>query len=126
MAVTAADVKAITGSTLDDPAIEPFIKAAECIVERARACINGQGVSDECIDRGTTFLAAHLLVTSPVGQKSATKKMVRFENYTTEYIVGTYDSSGLLSTPQGDAANSILGGCLVDVSKAPLRVTFFG
>lgn len=128
MAATPDDVRDLTGSTLTDPQIQPFVDAAACIMERAAACITRQGVTAACQDRAQAFLAAHLLTLSTVGQSggSGVKRRETFENYTVEFVVGSYSGSGIMATPYGQAANSITGGCLQEVDKRPLQICFFG
>lgn len=126
MAATAAEVRAITGSTLDDPALAPFLAAALCILDRVAACTARKGITPSCLDMAQAWLAAHLLTLTGVGQSVGVKKMERFENYTVEYVVGSYSGSGIKATSYGNTANELAGGCLQEVDKAPAQVCFFG
>ena len=92
-ASTPADVKAITGSTLDDAVIQPFIDAAACIMERVAFCTTAKNITDECLTQACTWLAAHLLTSSAVGEDSATVKKERFENYSVERVLGGFSST---------------------------------
>ena len=123
---TPADVRLITGSELPDEVIQVFIDAADCIMERIEPCTTGKAITPDCIDKATTFLAAHLLTSSSVGTQSAVKTKERFEQYSVEWAVGTFSGAGTQGTPYGQSANAILGGCLIDVDKSPSGIGFFG
>jgi len=123
---TPANVRAITGSSLTDDQIQPFIDAASCIIDQVEACTIGKGISSDCLKQAETFLAAHLLSLSPLGQTTGTKKRVTFENYTVEYAIGSYTSEGVISTSYGQAANALTGGCLQEVDKRAPYIGFFG
>jgi hypothetical protein len=123
---TPEKVKEITGSSLDDAQIQPFIDAASCIIDQAEACAIGRGISSDCLTQAETFLAAHLLSLSPLGQKTGTKKRETFENYTVEFAISAYTSEGVLSTSYGQAANALTGGCLQEVDKRQPYIGFFG
>lgn len=123
---TPAEVRAITGSTLTDEQMQPFIDAASCIIDQVEACTIGKGISDDCLKQAETFLSAHLLSLSPLGQKTGTKKRETFENYTVEYAIGSYTSDGVLSTSYGQAANALTGGCLQEADKRTAYIGFFG
>lgn len=114
---TPEQVRAINGSTLDDAAIQPFIDASVCILEQVEACMIGKGLSDACQTQASAYLAAHLMSLSPIGVGTNVKKSEKFENYSVENAVGSYDSSGVLSTPYGNTANAMSGGCLQEVDK---------
>ena len=66
------------------------------------------------------------LAQSGVGGNSGIKKRETFENWTVEYVVGNYQSSGVLSTPYGNTANAISGGCLQEVDKTNYEVFYSG
>lgn len=123
---TPAEVKAITGSTLDDSVIEIFIDAASCIIDQIEACTIGKGISSDCLIKAETFLSAHLLSTSGVGQESGVKKRETFENWTVEYAIASFDSGGVLGTFYGQSANSLTGGCLQEVDKRTPLIFFTG
>lgn len=126
MAATGEDVRAITGSTLTDPQLAPFLAAALCILDRVAACTTSKGVSDECLDMAQGWLAAHLLGTTAVGKNIAVAKSERFENYSVERVVGGFSGKGVQSTPYGQTANALTGGCLAEADKSPMQVCFFG
>lgn len=127
MARTApAEVKAITGSTLDDAVIQIFIDAASCIIDQIEACTIGKGISSDCLVKAETFLAAHLLSLSGVGQTSGIKKRETFENWTVEYAISSFSGTGVMSTPYGMSANSLTGGCLQEVDKRTPVIFFTG
>lgn len=128
MAATGDQVRAITGSTLDDAALQPFLDAAACILERIEGCTTAKGVTTSCLDQAEAWLAAHLLTLSTVGQAAGTgvKKHETFENYTVEYVVGSYSGSGIKATSYGNTANELTGGCLQEADKTPFQVCFFG
>ena len=117
MPATAAGIKAVTGSTEDDPVFAPFIIAADCVMAElaARGCTTG--ISTACLDQAANFLGAHFFVTSKPGEKSATKVSERFENYAVTLKVGANNGTGLISTSYGETANAMLGGCLATLDK---------
>lgn len=123
---TPEDVRKISGSTLPDETIQCFIDAAVCVAERIEPCMNGKGISEACKTQVVTFLAAHMLAQSGVGGNSGIKKRETFENWTVEYVVGNYQSSGVLSTPYGNTANAISDGCLQEVDKTNYEVFYGG
>ena len=124
---TPEQVRAINGSTLLDEQIQPFIDAAVCILSQVEACMLGKGLSDECITQACAFLAAHIMGLSGVGGvDTLTKKSVKFENYSVEYAIGSYEASGVLSTPYGSTANAMTGGCLQEVDKRNAGMFFAG
>lgn len=115
MTCTAQDVKDITGSTLADSAVDPFIAAADCLIEAAASCAD---VSDAQKDKACTFLSAHLLVSSNVGKKSQQIKAQKIEGlYDVQYAVNASKGTGVLSTTYGETANMLMNGCLVALDK---------
>jgi len=126
MPASGDQVRSITCTDLDDTALAPFLEAANCIVERASACIAGKGVSQDCIDLASSYLASHLFTLSCKGKESRTIKRETFENYTVEYAVSQVSGQGILSTTYGQAANGMLGGCLSEVDKQQSVICFFG
>lgn len=117
MAVQPQDVKNITGSTVEDPVIQPFIDAANCLMERISEQMTS--VSDECVDQATAYLASHLFTTSNAGKDSALlKREMLLNEYEVEYIVSK-GGTGLLSTPYGETANMLTGGYLAQLDKTP-------
>lgn len=124
---TPEQVRSINKSELDDAAIQPFIDAAVCIMSQVEACIVGKNIGDTCITQATAWLACHLMANAGAGGNSAkVKSKESFENWSVEYITGQYDSSGVLSTPYGNAANAISGGCLQEVDKRNATIFYFG
>jgi hypothetical protein len=119
-------VRSITGSTLTDLELQPFLDGADCIMERVSTCTTNKGVSSSCLDLAASYLASHLLSLSTVGKDSRTKKRETFENYTVEYAVAQVMGNGVMSTQYGQTANSILGGCLQEVDKQQANICFFG
>ncbi len=115
MTCTPGDVRDITGSTLDDPAIDPFILDAECIIDEAAECVT---VTDACKDRACVNLSAHYLVTSNVGKESSGVKREKLEDvYDVEYFGGGQKGEGYLSTGFGTKANALMKGSLVELEK---------
>ena len=122
---TPEDVKLITGSNLPDATIQAFIDAAECIIERIEDCITD--VSASCKDKACTFLSAHLMTTSAVGQGSALKKSESLAGeYSVERVVSSYNGQGVLSTAYGVSANAILGGCLQEADLRKSTISSVG
>ena len=126
IATTPADVKAINGSTLDDVVIQPFIDAADCILQTVSGCTSDKGITSACLDIARAWLAAHLMGMSSIGNDTLAKKKESFENYTVERVVGGFSGKGILSTPYGQTANSLTGGCLQEADKGQAKVCFFG
>ena len=123
---TPADVKAITGSTLLDAAIAPFITAASCVMEQVvDDC--AANISDDCKTQAEAFLASHLLISSEVGSDSRTisKESLRGK-YSVEYLRPGATGSGVLSTTYGQTANMMLGGCLAELDKQPVNMFSIG
>ncbi len=119
-------VKAITGSTLGDTSIEPFIAAAACIVASQAACMTAKGVTADCQTQVETWLAAHLLSVSGIGGDTRVLKSEKFEGYSVEWATSQLQGQGVLSTHYGKTANSLSGGCLAESDKAPALICMFG
>lgn len=122
----ATKVKLITGSSLDDSVIDVFINAANCIINQIEPCTIGKGIPDECLVDAETFLAAHLLTRSSVGQSSGALKRETFEKYTAEWAQNAGTGTGVLSSGYGEDANALTGGCLQEVDKRTPVIGFFG
>ncbi len=117
MTCTPEDVRDITGSTLTDPQIQPFILDADCIIEEAA---NYCTVSDACQDRACVNLAAHYLVGSNVGKASKGVKRENLEGvYDVTYATGSDAGVGVLSSSYGRKANTLMCGYLTEMEKAP-------
>lgn len=125
MAATPDQVRDITGSTLLDAAIQPFITAAGCFMTQITECI--ASMTDECKDQAEAFLAAHLLTTSSVGKGSATvaKESLRGK-YSVTYLTASVTGQGILATNFGQAANAMTGGCLAQLDKNPVDILSIG
>ena len=121
-----AAVREVSGSKLPDAQLQPFVDAAVCLVGQAEACALAKGVTPECLNGAATWMGAHLLSTSALGASSAVVSKERFENYTVERVVGSYDGKGVLGTTYGQTANALTGGCLQQIDKAPANIAFFG
>jgi hypothetical protein len=123
---TGSDVRGITGVSLDDAALDPYLTAAQCSIDLAvsRGC--GADVTDECKTKAHAYLASHLLATSGNGQEAMQKKSERFENYAETYAVNSGSGSGVLSTGYGESANMLMGGCLVELMKRKPSIGFAG
>ncbi len=119
-------IRAVNGSTLLDPAIQPFADAANCIMGNIDACAVSKGITSACLDTAAAWLGAHLMTMSAVGAKTATVKKETFENYSVERVVGGFSGKGVQSTTYGQTANTLSGGCLQEADKAPALVCFFG
>jgi hypothetical protein len=124
MAATGDGVRAITGSALDDTALTPFLVAADCVIEDALACGCGATKSQTCLDSAANFLASHFLATSKVGEKTQLVGSEKFENYQVSYKTGTSIKQGILSTNYGQTANTLMGGCLVELDTPAASVGF--
>ena len=120
----AAKVKEITGLTIDDSSIDPFINAANALINKVAA--KCPDLSDEDLENAETWLAAHLLVLSPVGKKAAQVKSERFENWQKSFKTGDDSGSGIMSTSYGQMANTFTCGCLVELDKRRPSIDFAG
>lgn len=122
---TPDDVRGVTGSTLGDTVIQPFIDAATCILERINECM--AALSTTCQNQVCTYLSAHLLTMSNVGEDSRTVKRESLDGkYTVEYMVGNFQASGVLATGYGQTANAMTGGCLAQLDKQPVGIFSIG
>ncbi len=124
MAATGDNVRAITGATLDDTALSPFLTSADCVMTSIEYC-TGE-LTDACKDMAAAYLASHFLSLSAIGKEIRTIKRESFENYTQEYFLSMAKGQGILSTSYGQTANTLLNGCLHEVDKQPALVAFFG
>lgn len=125
MATTPDQVRGITGSKLEDSIIQPFVTAAGCIMLRVADCT--ASMTDDCVDVAETYVAAHLLTITPIGKGSGTiiKETLNGE-YSVEYLVSSVSKGGILSTQYGQMANTMLGGCLAELDKAPVSFHSIG
>lgn len=119
-------VRALTGTTLSDEVISPFLDAAECIISAIPdECIST--LSASCIASATGYLAAHLLASSNAGKEAATiVKESLNGKYSVEYLSKNASGEGVLSTNFGSTANMMLCGALVDLNKRPVRFFSIG
>lgn len=124
MAATGDGVRAITGSGLDDTALAPFLVTADCVIAKALECGCGTTLDQACLDQAADYLAAHFLVTSKVGESSATLASERFENYQKTFKTGDNSGTGILSTSYGQTANLLMGGCLETLDSPSASVEF--
>ena len=118
-------VRAITGSTLEDTEIQPFIDAADCILlQISEYTIT---LTDACNTQITTYLAAHLLTITNVGTDSTVvaKESLRGK-YSVEYLVPKGSGRGILGTPHGQTANMMTGGRLAELDKTPVSFNSIG
>lgn len=123
---TPADVKAINGSTLDDSAIQPLIDAAVCILSQVEACMVGKGISDDCQTSAAAWLAAHLMSSAGIDNKSRVKSEEKFENYSVKWAQSQVTGQGIMGTTFGMTANGMSGGCLQEVDKRQSQIFMFG
>ena len=124
MACKPQDVKAITGSKLENELIEPFIDDADCIIDAAAECVT---VTDACKVRACVNLAAHYLVTSRVGKASREIKRQNIEDaYDVEYVIGSQKGEGIFSTHFGHKANTLMQGILTEFDKPQAQLFAIG
>lgn len=125
MAATVAQVKALTGSTLADSVVQMFIDTAACFLEQIEECT--VGITEACLTNAEVYLAAHLLVTSSVGQESAMlAKEALGGKYSVEYLMPSVSGDGILGTPYGRVANTLTRGCLAEQDKRPVGIYSIG
>ena len=123
---TPDDVRCITGSTLTDQQIQPFLSAAGCVMAQVvDDC--AASISDDCKTQAESFVAAHMLTRSNVGNdsKQVSKESLRGK-YSVEYLEAQSKGSGILSTPYGETANMLVGGCLAELDKTPASMWSIG
>lgn len=119
-------VRAISGSKLLAPAINPFISAASCQVDKlvASGCIDG--IPEDCISSAETFLTCHIMSGSRAGEKGiGIKTEEKFENYSVKFQ-RSMSGEGVLGTSYGIMANDLLNGCLVELGKRNAVIFGFG
>lgn len=124
MAATGDDVRGITGSSLGDSVLDPFICAASVMIDNISLCLSAKGVVDT--NQIEAWLASHLLSISGVGDGVTSKTEVSFENYSVKYARAQIRKEGLMSTPYGQTANALSKGCLADLDKDVSQICFFG
>lgn len=121
---TPAKVKGLTGSTLDDAAIQPFVDAATLIISDAEEQVT---VSEDRANLAADYLASHLLVTSNVGKASAQTKREDVQNMIdTEFNVGKPEGMGVKSTHFGTMANQLMNGVLSENEKVQPQLLAVG
>lgn len=125
MAATPENVKDITGSTVEDVAIQPFLNAASCVMNRISSCT--ESMSSKCKDQLEAYIASHLLVTSAVGQDDmlVTKESLNGK-YSVEYLSPSATGQGIMGTTYGQTANAMSGGCLAQLDKKPVGLFSIG
>ena len=123
---TPEQVKAINGSTLEDSAIQPFIDAAVCIMTQVEACMIGKGISDSCQTQAAAWLAAHLMASAGIDNKSRVKSEEKFEGYSVKWAQSQVSGQGIMGTTYGMTANSMSGGCLQETDKRNFQTFGFG
>ena len=124
----AISVKAISGSTLDNDVVDSFIQAATVIIDSVQTCATNAGVTDMALAQAETWLTAHLLAVSNVGQSngSGIKKKETFENYSVEWSTAASTGQGILATHYGMTANALTLGCLQEADKRNVAILFAG
>ena len=128
MARTTPDkVKEINGSTLSDPAINSFICAATCLVDKVVSSGCAGDIDIDCLTAAETFLTCHIMSGSGAGEKGGggIKTEEKFENYSVKFQ-RSMSGPGVLGTSYGNTANSLLNGCLVELDKRKVGIFNFG
>lgn len=115
--VTDPEVRALIPKTsITD--LDPFITAANSVVNRMAATDCGSDLSDEELIQVELYLSAHYAaVTDPTLSIESEK----FENASSKFSRGSASSmSGIMSTQFGQMANTLSDGCLIesDLKKA--------
>lgn len=123
---TAEQVQAITGTPLDNTAIDPFLTVAACVMDNIATCLTAKGVTADCVTEAQVWLAAHLLSVSGIGGDTRVKKRDKFENYDTEWATSQLQGQGVKSTHYGQTANMLSMGCLAEADKSPALICSFG
>lgn len=123
---TAEDVRLITGSTLSDTELQPFLSVASCVIDSIAACTTAKGVSQDCLTQAEAWLASHALSLSPLGASAGTVKKEKFEGYSIDRGISQSTGQGVMATNYGETANLLTLGCLQDADKAPALICSFG
>ena len=123
---TAQGIRDITGTTLADAALSPFITASDCIIQQVQSCALSKGITQACIDVASNWVASHLLSVSGIDDQSRVMKMEKFEGYSVSWAMSEVKGQNLMSTTFGQAANAMLGGCLDNVGRRTAAVGFAG
>ncbi len=117
--VTASEVRAIlpTSTTLTDPQIEAAIEAATCVVDQIAADCAA------CLKQIELYLSAHFA--------AATENTLTLASETDPCSGGTATygfkfGEGVKGTPFGQMANTLSGGCLAELDKAPVNLFSIG
>lgn len=131
MAITAADVRAITGlpDTIADDRIAPFISIAATMLNRIAVCLASKGITEQSdIDEMQKWLAAHYISISPVGKDAGLVVEEKFENYSKKTANSKVSDSmtGVMSSHYGQTANDISMGCLKAIGLRAPSIGFFG
>ncbi len=123
------DVRDLTGLTdppVTDAQIQAAINTAGCLIEQTLACGCATGISDACLTRAATYIAAHILELSGAGGGAAgAKTEERFENYMVKFALSSASGDGIMATHYGQTANDLLGGCLMKLKNGAASVDFF-
>ena len=110
-------------NTLTDPQINAAVQDAVCMVERAAACMEGQGISSTCQARVAVNLAAHYAAVTDFTLNIKTEKDPCCGGSAT---YGFELGEGIKGTPFGQKANGLSGGCLAELDKQPARLFSIG
>ena len=109
------------GVVLSDPAIAAAIISAQCTLEEIEDCIAGK--SETCKAQIAIYLAAHYAaVTDNTLSIQSEKDGCADSSVTYGFKFGT----GIKGTPFGQTANTLSGGCLAELDKAPAGLFSIG
>ena len=124
---TPDSVRSISGSTLTDPQINPFISAASCQVDKVVDSGCASTITEDCLASAETFLTCHIMSGSGAGEKGGggIKTEEKFENYSVKFQ-RSMSGEGVLGTSYGITANDLLDGCLVELGKRNALIFNFG
>lgn len=122
---TPADVKQLTGSTLDNCTVQSFINTSYIIINKSQACAN---VDDDTLEEAEKYLAAHLmtLTTGGGGAENASVTSESIDSQSISYGISQISGQGILATSYGQTANMLMNGCLAELDKRRSAVIFSG
>ncbi len=103
-------------------AVDAAIAAAMCVINRAETnCASG--LTDECLTLAATYLAAHF---AAVTENTLSVSSETDPCCDAKVTYGFKFGKGVEGTPFGQMANTITGGCLVEMDKKPMRMYAIG
>lgn len=104
---------------LTDAQLHAAIAAASCVVDRMVGC----GPTDDCLKQVEIYLAAHFAAVTD-NSLSISSETDPCSGGSAKY--GFKFGEGVMGTPYGQMANTLSGGCLVEIDKQPANIFAIG